>query len=228
VSGAKNPKHGEEHLPGRWDAIPPPFGRVYPGNPVRVQLDVPFPADDSAHWGTYTIDPAVRTNAYLESDGSQDAYIKRKVSLGPGGAVWAAIIGYAGAPDAGILSFAIASIPSPNPIRARVSDIGTLQPDGSGGADPLTFVDVGTHDSYAASLTDDAVTMTSFRLMGSDGATLTTLSDTDSFIPCASGDGGAGEYAVRVTVDGKNDSSSGYVLRLTEITFVRLDDSGFA
>lgn len=204
-------------------------GKVYPANPVRPQLDVGFPADDSLHFGTFTVDDRVRLNAYLESTGAQDAYFQRKFTLGPEGSLWTAYVGYAAAPDGGKAKLSIASVPSPNPVRGGSNDVGTLQPDSSGGSDPWNWVELGTLDTYAAAFIDAATTFSaSFRLMGGDEADLTAIAGTDPFVPCATGDGGAGQYAMRVEVNGKNVSSSGYVLRITEVTFMRLDDSGFA
>lgn len=204
-------------------------GKVYPANPVRPQLDVGFPADDSRHFGTFTVDDRVRLNAYLESTGATDAYFERKFTLGPEGSLWTAYIGFARAPDAGKAKLSIASVPSPNPVRAGSNDVGTLQPDGGGGADPWDWQELGTVDTYAAAFADAALTFTqSFRLMGGDEAELTAIGGSDPFVPCATADGGAGQYAMRLEVDGHNVASSSYVLRITEVTFMRLDDNGFA
>lgn len=203
-------------------------GQIYPANPVKLQMDVGSPADDSSHF-TYTIDDRVRNNACLESDGDQAAYFKRKMSLGPLGSLWKATVGFANAPDGGIFKMSIASVPTPNPVRGGTNDVGSLQPDASGDADPLDWVELGSHDTYGVAFTDASELIgASFRLLGQDEADLTNMADTDPFVPCAIADGGAGQYAIWVEVDGKNPSSSSYVLRISEITFLRLDDSGFA
>lgn len=204
-------------------------GQIYPANPVRPQLDVHFPADNASHFNTFTIDARVRNNAYLESDGDQAAYFERLITLGPQGSLWTALVGCAHAPDAGIFKLSIASVPSPNPLRGGTNDIGTLQPDGSGGSDPWNWIELGTEDAYAVAFTDTAVTFSaSFRLMGQDEVDLTAIAGTDPFVPCATADGGAGQYAMKIEADGKNPASSSYVVRITEVTFMRLDDSGFA
>jgi len=147
----------------------------------------------------------------------------RHVSLGPKGSIWSAQVSYASAPDAPKFDIYLASVASPDPARGGVDDAGTLLEESG-----LTYVKLfGPIDTYAAAFTDDGWHGTiPFRLAGADLAPFTAFGANDAF-GFRTINGGAGQYAVRLRINGKNAASTGYHLRVTELAFVRLDDFSY-
>jgi hypothetical protein len=197
---------------------------IYPGSPAAIDLLTntagPF---DGLNFGPATVDARVRRNAYLGNVGNDGDYFSHLVTLGPKGSIWAMSASFAIAPDAGKLDFSLASVASPNPNRAGVDDAGTLTDNA------LSYHLLTSADAYNAAFLDAELGGTSpFRITGDDGAPFTAfLGANDPYTGFRQIDGGAGVYAVRVKVNGKNVASAGFRARMTGLAFYRLDDNGF-
>lgn len=200
---------------------------IYPGTPQVANLQAaPTNNIDATGFNTFTQDNRVRGAGYLtQSAPLVNDWVGFLFTLGPKGSIWGLRWSAAVAPNAGKLSFDIASVAEPDPNRAGVSDTGTLLR-----SDDLTFHAWGsTFDTYAAAFADsEGGGQTVIRLMGDDHAPLTTIGASfDPWTGFAETDGGAGVYRVRAKVTSKNAASTGFKLYLTALALVRLDDNGF-
>ena len=151
-------------------------------------------------------------------------YFTHNVTLGPYGSMWAVIVSFNGRPDGGKFLFSLASVESPNPNRPPPNE-GTLTDD------DLIYVSLlATVDTYSAVAGDDTNngTLGAFRMLGADGARLTTFTGGgDAYTGAATIDGGAGVYKLKAEVTDKHADSTGYVCDLTYLAVVRLDDNGY-
>jgi hypothetical protein len=202
------------------------------GFPMSYVMMDPFcltsPAGSSLGWSYVDNFGTNRWNPYYIEATADAKYLTRLVRLGPKGSIWMTQIITRKSSDACKFRMEIASLSENGPYGANgnggaANGIGTLEdPDEI----PATFLPIsrsygplGTYeiDLYGAVTSDyqEIEQEFYFRLMGDDGAPLTTISANNQADQThVELDGGAGMYAIRIKINGKNASSSGYRLRL--------------
>lgn len=179
-------------------------------------------------WTTVRVDAAVRSNAvFTNQSGAHTAatndYFTHLVTVGPKGSIWGLIVAYKEQPDGGKFKIALADVPSPDPNRPAPAE-------GSLSDDTPTWIEFPDEaDTYAAVAGDGQHngTLIQFRVLGDDGAPLTTITNGgDAYTGFDTIDGGAGVYSLRVRCSGKRAASTAFKCELTYLAFVRLDDTG--
>lgn len=173
-----------------------------------------------------------RFNQYYIEHTTLNKYVTGIVRLGPKGSVWDMSLVARRNTDCGQITMQLGTLSEDNAYGVNTNGgaangIGALEDVDDA---PITFYDLprdGTvgggadyADLYNGSLVDygssaQFIDSWRFRIMGDDGATLTAISDNNQ----ADGthvevNGGAGMYAVRLKITGKNASSSGYRARI--------------
>ncbi len=139
-------------------------------------------------------------------------------------------------PDYGKIDIKVASLGYQLDSRPSGCPVGKIQSDDGSYGDPPDFIAWGGQDFYAAVEGQENLGQYDFFVGGQVGDVLTDISDVGN--PCADGsgddpmtfipvtDGGPGWYRVKMVVNGKNASSSGYRVRITRASLIRLDDFG--
>lgn len=164
-------------------------------------------------------------------EGTADAkYFTGMVLLGPKGSIWQITWRAANGPDFGRFTFALASLLYESDLRPSGDPTGKIAPvDGAYGS--FTYIDLATthtYDGYAATDLGEVLVSSSvpFIVGGDEGAPLTDFDTgvTDPMTGFTLMDGGPGWYRFKVYTDGKNASSSGFKVRISNILFTRRAD----
>lgn len=192
-------------------------------------FDTAFTIQDVTKYGNWKLENKTPFTGGAYADG---ASWYRAVRLGPYGSVWRFNLVADTGTDCGRLKFSLASDPE-NDIGGATPTI----PDGYLSLDPendLTFVDLKVdpnvgpvyHDNIDLYAVSPAVSyvnsIAEFRILGQPGDALTSASVTsDGYANTNVLDGGPGMYWVKMTVDGKNASSSAYRCSIRGFWIVR-------
>jgi len=188
------------------------------------------------NWDFTTWSGGYVTRATSPADGDHFSFM---ALLSPAGSIWQFSFTYWIGPSYGKLKASIASLGYELVSRPSGCPAGKIQPWDAGYGDALNYVSrvAWLQDCYNAAESQALVDGTGlFQVIpgGDIGAPLTDLTDVGN--PCANGsgndpytavnvmDGGPGWYRIKMNVEGKNASSSGFKFRVSTATLVRLDD----
>lgn len=210
---------------------------LLPFSVVDRGLDYDYQATDltspgSTSFNTATLDTTYLNGFYFTKNTNVDhANFLQYVRLGPKGSVWG-VIGVAEAgPDCGKLTFGWQTISEDAAATFYLSGVGFL-PGSTDRPTELTFYtgNTPTVDLYAGvqkKMSTFSV-FSQFRIAGDDGAPVTANATTQvNNNGYKKLDGGAGIWVLRAWVNGKNASSSGYKVRLSELRVQRFTSDGF-
>jgi len=175
---------------------------------------IPWADVDSANWSDYVkVDDlsGSLTGAYAEATADGDRFTW-PVRLGPEGSVWGLFTIAHRNTDGGKIDYQFATADDDEYGLGRF----TLDAD-------ATFVTLQTRDLYNASPTkNEDFTEHAFRINGTEGDALTSITGADPDVPAAYVfDGGPGLYLFRVHTNGQNGSSSGYRSQLVSLLLRR-------
>lgn len=165
---------------------------------------------------TIAIDSGYPHNGYFRHTADTN-YICWPVNIGPQGSWWMAVVLFANGPDFGKVDLQIAT-------AADATNIYGLSLGGGIAARALsTFVTLQNRDCYAAVLDkfpSNSQVFKQFLITGTDRATGTafTGSNTDRW------DGGSGPHYLQLKTNGKNASSSGFKIDISEVILMRLSN----
>lgn len=178
-----------------------------------------------------TVDAACLHNGFSSSDGTQNAFLTSRVSLGPQGSFWLWNVLWRGGPDGGQLRCYMASIPEDDPNYGANDNANVLKD-----ISTLTFVRAWAIDMYNPVVTRNNISnpgfrgpiqnefsTTLFRVGGVLGAPLTSSVIENPPGLYAKIDGGPGPYAVKFIVETKAGASTSYVARLQSVSLMRTD-----
>jgi hypothetical protein len=165
----------------------------------------------------------------FEADADQD-YFVRGFKLGPYGSRWAVALVAETGPDCGELVFQLATGSEDAPNEGFAVPDGMLDSPYNVSNTYTQFDDFATQDLYnAAPGVVNPYQLVDFRVKGGDGAAHTAITDPDPDMGAGvvASDGGAGVWWLRVLIDGKNGSSSGFRATIRSLYVVRLTWDGF-
>ena len=224
-------KHGRRHAATGEDPIPGVGSPMWPmGRTLMRPGDLNNVAGLSAADWTEVSDPGttVYGNVYWTNTtgGATDGdFITRIVRLGPQGSIWNVWYVSDEGTDYGKVKFQLASLSeNADATVSGFTDVtGAMEATELEG-DAVTFYDLSalngvTHDDHYAAA---PVTGTlweqewQFRIMGSAGTELTATPTYSANTNTFHANGGPGLYALRLIVDGKNASSTGYRVRVRD------------
>lgn len=185
-----------------------PVREVWSGD-NQVQATGNFGAND------WTIDTTYPGGGYVQNtlDGG---YISWNVLLGPKGSIWSWLPMLGEGTDYGKVDFDIGTLPQST---FFADDAGSFQ------NAPNNWVTLETVDCYAAvgSVWRRPSTFQSFRIKGSAGDVGSALSAAGEWV--YEWNGGPGPHRIRLRVNGKNPSSTGFRIRCSGLVLVQFDDS---
>ena len=192
---------------------------------VSAALDGPV-----GNW-TVTVDSTYWTGFYWNNagDGNQACMYAR---LGPKGSEWGLQVAAERNTDCGKLLFEWQVVPESATGDGYDLDGLGLIPGSTSTDFPSTFYKTtadNTIDLYGAADKNKlyAGTYSQFRIMGDDGDSITTDGTYSMADSCYHFDGGSGIWCLKMTVDGKNASSSDYNTRITFLRLTRYTAEGF-
>lgn len=230
-------QHGRRHAVGGSDPIPglasggagSPMWPLEPQALVRPTIKLAQNGDN--FWTITNVTPdaygSIKYESATDGDGFQAA-----VRLGPYGSRWGMAFVAEKGPDCGKMTVQAWVGPEDYSGWTTVPD-GGLQSPYNVSHTYTQFVDVFTQDLYAAGTSTLSVASPSssidWRILGVDGASLTSISgtDPDTGAGVRDADGGSGVWWFRVKVNGKNASSSAYRVTLRGLWVVRMTHDGF-
>jgi hypothetical protein len=156
-------------------------------------------------------------NGFTAADGTVGAYITWRFMLGPLGSLHEFVYTIRTGPDYGQPEVFLASIPEDDATSGYANPAGILKD-----ISALTFVKLVDLQGYSAGLTRNVQRqMQPLRVMGADGAPLTTITtDADGNRAL---DGGAGPYAMKIVVSTKTGASTGFKFDLQDLHRKRTD-----
>jgi hypothetical protein len=171
---------------------------------------------------------------YVEADADDD-YFTGLVLLEPKGSVWQFNYRHSAGPDYGRFRVGLASLEYESADRPSGDSEGKIAPvDGSYGS--FSYVEltpgVGGIDLYSATAIGDLASSNSnpFIVGGDVGDPLSSFTalGNDPYTGFPIMDGGPGWYRMKIYTDGKNASSSGFRIRLSEVILTRrADDNAY-
>ncbi len=225
------PIHGNDHCKGGPDEMPCLSALADQYTPIQpLPLQIRNQTNDlhqNIRWG-FVVDSLYPLNGYVEpsiiSDGQ---YIEWLVNLGPKRSLWTITYTTSIGPDYGKLDIRLASAPLdltnfPNdalPIAGNQTlDTGNL-----------TFALLNTIDCYNATLAraNQWSQYPKFLITGDKDVSGTAFTNgTGIYTGLKMWDGGSGLHYIRIKVNGKNASSTGFRARLIECCLWRVD-AGF-
>lgn len=148
-----------------------------------------------------------------------------RFALGPQGSTWKFQIGYVTGPDFGKLQFGLASnAETYNPADGR-GTAGRLQPSTGGAAATYTEPLFWTIDGYTAAGGSSYDGLAVVQIGGTAGTAQTSMTSHTGYFGGSTGyesNGGPGIYTLRLRVNGKSGSSSGYKVGLWNVSAMRI------
>lgn len=174
-------------------------------------------------------DASFRGGGYVGAT-ADASYFTCLVLLAPKGSIWQLNISHSDGPDFGRIRVQLASMLYESASRPSGDPTGKIGPvDGSYGS--FTYVDLNASpgfDTYSATPGGDHASGSSlpFIVGGDEGDPLTDIlsAPTDPFTGRRMMDGGPGWYRLKIHVSGKNASSSGYKVRISDVLLNRRAD----
>lgn len=191
-----------------------------------------FTFDNTSYGGGYV----ARTNPLLAADGD---YFTFMALLSPIGSIWSFRYLHWVGPAYGKLEVEMASLGYDLAARPSGCPQGKVQPYNAAYGDALSYLNMGINtDGYNAVEQQVTGGFSDFviEVGGQPGDPLTDFTDIgnecadgagfDPFNSVAVMDGGPGWYRVKIKINGKNASSTGYNFRISSVAWSRVDDLG--